>query len=779
MTASEAAQRYFPDRGVLEETFKRYQIEIVSSPTHEQLLAWLGGNSYCLDAAVVIPNLVCDPDTGAIFTHAYHVRCFPPPTGPDGKARKFLATLGSRYRPYILPDSLSVASDTVEPVYIVEKQAAALLLRQNGFHAIALDGTFGSAAKRVDGEPVKLHEALSEWGWVGRPLYLCFDSDFRKRQSVLQGLIRTYILFTLAGAVVKVLQWDALFTGLDDYVATKAGLDTEKQRAEILALVSAVEGGAKEAASSWILPQYRGLFETEVIAIQPTEGQCSLLADIVHKALGGTPGDLKKSWRQLTRPPETPIEGLVVVEDVEPWPDPVVPKDLAAALEAKWRRHLVTSEVNYWTLVLWEILTHLKDHVSLIPILGIRSALPRCGKTRTLEVLDKSVWKPLFAGSVSSAAMIRTIEKYAPCFLVDEFDAFLAQNEEFRGVLNTCHTRGLKHIRCAPETHEPQAFNAFCAVAVALIGRLPTTVEDRAIILYLERKQVSQKVVPVRKVPAEEFVRLQRMTRRFALDNASKILSSIPVLPKLSNDRALENWETLVQIAAVFGDPWPFRAFTGAKLLTPGDNDNQDFKILLLISLRRLFWERGLHAPGREEEPLFTSVILSELNKDPEAPWADKKKYSAGLTAEKLSSELREFRVKSHKSGRLHGYWWKDLAPVFRGCLSDEEEEPPPPPPSGSPSPSPDPPSEPSSGGAEPPRNNFSPRPPDQPGDLVSLPSKVLSASKVAPSPGRPKNHKKTEKIPDLVKGQLHYLQALLKKTHQVTRLKPPAQQLF
>jgi hypothetical protein len=260
MSGVEQAQRYFSDRGVHEDTFKRYQIEIVFNPSHDQLVGWLGENSYCLEAAIVIPNLVCNPGNAETSVHAHYVRCFPPPIGPDGKARKFLAPLGSKYRPYILPEVQSIAYDTGEPVYIVEKQAAALLLQQNGLHAIALEGTYGSAAKRVEGEAIKLHGVLAEWDWTGRPVYLCFDTDFRNRENVLQGLVRTYCLFTIAGAVVRVLQWDAQFKGIDDFISSRAGLDLVEQRVELDTLTATVSGeDADKAAKTWIIPQYRGL----------------------------------------------------------------------------------------------------------------------------------------------------------------------------------------------------------------------------------------------------------------------------------------------------------------------------------------------------------------------------------------------------------------------------------------------------------------------------------------------------------------------------------------
>ena len=63
MTSEESAHRYFTDRGVLEESWRKYQIEIISTPSHEQLIGWIGSNSYSLEAAIVFPNLVPDADT--------------------------------------------------------------------------------------------------------------------------------------------------------------------------------------------------------------------------------------------------------------------------------------------------------------------------------------------------------------------------------------------------------------------------------------------------------------------------------------------------------------------------------------------------------------------------------------------------------------------------------------------------------------------------------------------------------------------------------------------
>ena len=147
MTQFEQAQRYLADRGILAETAGNFQVETVNQPTQDQLQGWLGCNGYALEAAIVFPNLTCNDDDCSLSVHSYYVRCFPPQIGQDGKERKFLSTLGSTYRPYVLPPVLDVAYDIGQPIYIVEKQTAALLLCQTGFPVVALDGTWGAAAR--------------------------------------------------------------------------------------------------------------------------------------------------------------------------------------------------------------------------------------------------------------------------------------------------------------------------------------------------------------------------------------------------------------------------------------------------------------------------------------------------------------------------------------------------------------------------------------------------------------------------------------------------------
>src|SRR5258708_4192935 len=378
MKLSPEAERYLSDRGVLEATAKEHQVEVVPFPSTEQQQKWLGQNGYSFDAAVVFPNLTLDAD-GSIYPHNYYVRCFPAVIRADRSSTKFLATLGIEYRPYVLPPVWKAAHDISAPLCIVEKQTAALLFWQVGLNAIALDGTFGVAAKRVENVPVALHNTLTKFDWVNRPVFLFFDSDFLANQNVLQGLVRTYVLLSCASAAVRLVQWEGCFKGIDDYVSAKALLNIAKQREELDTLLAAVSAlSAKAAAERWITPQLRTLFDREVVAIQPGIGQRSLLAECIYEALGTTKADLKKAWGVSIKE-ETPAVPDSIVEETEPCDYPVTPLEVAEKILAALKRCVITSDPNYWALVTWIVLVNLKENVSLLPILRVSIPLNPCG----------------------------------------------------------------------------------------------------------------------------------------------------------------------------------------------------------------------------------------------------------------------------------------------------------------------------------------------------------------------------------------------------------------
>jgi hypothetical protein len=110
--------------------------------------------------------------------------------------------------------------------------------------------------------------------------------------------------------------------------------------------------------------------------------------------------------------------------------------------------------------------------------------------------------------------LFRVISALKPTILVDEAETFLGTNEELRGIMNSSHFRPLARVwRCDGDKLEPKEFSTWAPIAVALIGELPGTLQDRSVIIIRMR----------RRLPGETAQRL-RLDR---LDDLTQLHSSI------------------------------------------------------------------------------------------------------------------------------------------------------------------------------------------------------------------------------------------------------------
>src|SRR5262249_61522438 len=97
-----------------------------------------------------------------------------------------------------------------------------------------------------------------------------------------------------------------------------------------------------------------------------------------------------------------------------------------------------------------------------------------------------------------------------PCLLVDEADSFLRDNEEIRGVVNSGHARDGAVIRNVGDDHEPREFSTWAPVAIACIGKLPGTIEDRSIVVPMRRRRPAERIDRLRLDRLDAFLPLAR-----------------------------------------------------------------------------------------------------------------------------------------------------------------------------------------------------------------------------------------------------------------------------
>ncbi|MBN1443107.1 MAG: DUF3631 domain-containing protein [Planctomycetes bacterium] len=384
-------------------------------------------------------------------------------------------------------------------------------------------------------------------------------------------------------------------------------------------------------------------------------------ASMVDAALRGASGDASASGGAA--------HDCVLFEEVEPWPEPVDGAQLLDVLAREARRHLVLPGGAAEALAIWILFTHVHDAFTISPRLAITSPEKRCGKTRTLELLQAAVHRPLSASNISCAAVYRSVERYRPTLLIDEADTFLRRGDELRGVLNSGHNRAAAFVmRIGGDDHEPRIFSTWSPVAIALIGRLPSTLDDRSIEIVMQRRLAGERVARRRSGDLRDrLADARRRCVRWAADAIDDLRRIDPREPPELDDRAADNWRPLLAVADRAGGPWPERARAAALILSARrtEADDGSLSLMLLADLRDLFHRRTA-------DRLRTEEIIAELTSRDERPWPESRKDGKPLNARQLAALLRPYGVRSRQFRRndpsrapTQGYVRRDLEQVF------------------------------------------------------------------------------------------------------------------
>lgn len=362
------------------------------------------------------------------------------------------------------------------------------------------------------------------------------------------------------------------------------------------------------------------------------------------------------------------------ITEIDLWPSAVDGASLLDEIVATVERFVVARAGVPEAVALWIVNTHALDATMISPRLAITSPVKRCGKTTLLDLLSALVARPLPTVNVTAAALYRTVDMAHPTLLVDEADSFLAGNEELRGIINAGHRRRnstvLRTIEL-PEGYEVRGFDVWCAMAIAAIGKLPGTIEDRSIKVALYRRRRDEAVERLRLDRLDEFHPFARQCARWALDHLPRLRGADPAAPRELHDRAADNWRPLFAIADLVGGDWPVRARKAATTLSQaGFDDAESRREMLVADLKSLF---DLQPKG----VLFTAEILRALNEMEERPWPE---YRGGkpLTSHQLAALLRPLEVRPNTVRRGvetdKGYKREDLEDAFARYLAAPSE---------------------------------------------------------------------------------------------------------
>ena len=352
----------------------------------------------------------------------------------------------------------------------------------------------------------------------------------------------------------------------------------------------------------------------------------------------------------LYQPPALPASDSASTE-----PSPLSLEALLETVERFIRRYVVLTSDQVAAVALWVAHTHAFEAAETTPYLAVTSATKQAGKTRLLEVLDLLVARAWYTGRVTPAVLIRKVDVETPTLLLDESDAAFKHDTEYgealRSVLNTGYRRGGKASLCVGKQHEYRDFTTFCPKAIAGIGRLPDTVQDRSIPIRLKRRARTEAVEKFRRrVAVQEARPIHQALSTWAQVASGSLQAAIPTVPEHLADRAADVWEPLLGIADLADGMWPERARVAAEGLSGSvDVDDDSLAIQLLADICEVFNQSG------DPAVMATADLIRELTAYEDRPWGTWGKSDKPITSHALARLLRPFGVVPAGSQRVGG----------------------------------------------------------------------------------------------------------------------------
>jgi hypothetical protein len=331
----------------------------------------------------------------------------------------------------------------------------------------------------------------------------------------------------------------------------------------------------------------------------------------------------------------------VKIEDILPWPDDIEGDRVASGLSASLKNYVVLSEAAADAVALWVLHTWLVDDFTISPRLAITSPTKGCGKTTLLRFLTQVARRPKRAGSISPPALFRAVEQFHPTVILDETEKYIEHGSDLHALLNEGHCKGGTVLRVLGEKQELREFSVFAAVAFAANGRLPDDLEQRSIVIELQRRRANEDVAELREDRCESLQSLARMCARWADDSVSIIRSHDPDMGGLIN-RVADNWRPLFAIADAIGSDWPVRARQAAASLMP--REVESIGPMLLDDIKSVFDDRAT-------DRLSSADVCEALNAMEGKPWGDWKGKS--LTPNQLARLLKPFGIATNTTIRV------------------------------------------------------------------------------------------------------------------------------
>ena len=305
------------------------------------------------------------------------------------------------------------------------------------------------------------------------------------------------------------------------------------------------------------------------------------------------------------------------------------------------------------TLTLWVLLSYCYPIFPAVPYLYLAGPAGS-GKTRTMDLLGRMVFRPMFSSNTTAANVFRSLHARGGTLLLDEAERLKddrsPETAEISSILLSGYRRGGRANRLEPsgDSFRSVSFDVYSPKLLACIRGLPPALSSRCINVRLSRAAAgSPRAGRSLDDAPEDEQRLRDLLHRWTLDNAARLIDTSPPASTLAN-RDAERWEPLFRIASLSTNPnlVDFVIDHAARQIeTDTEDATPEADPSLLSALHDCLRTTPRVSPG--------DVLEAARDLDPDA-------FDGDWNARRTSAVLRRYGLRTTRSNRKRYY---DVSP--------------------------------------------------------------------------------------------------------------------
>ena len=291
-------------------------------------------------------------------------------------------------------------------------------------------------------------------------------------------------------------------------------------------------------------------------------------------------------------------------------------------------------------LSLWILHTFVFDRFMITPRLALLSPVRGCGKTTILTALNQLVCRPERHDDPSVASLYQGIDFARPTLLIDEADNLrLNRPGPRRSLFNSGHHQDGSVSRSIGGGS--RRFSTFCPMAIAGIGALPLPLQQRCVILHMERAPARAKLRRLDTKNAEQMQDFDNVHRLvYQWSRQCEKLNPDPPMPGQLRNRRADNWRVLLAIADACDRGELAR---NAAIALSRQHLDEDLVVELLADIRQIFDVRAI-------DRLASAGLCDALHGIEDHSWAEWRGLRDNLAPRPLSQSaladlLRPFGI--------------------------------------------------------------------------------------------------------------------------------------